>query len=83
MKPLTPRERQVVHALRAAGGLITREALARALYGAEYLPTDREIIKTYIWRLRQRGYAISNMPGAGYFLAEANRCPTCDQELPA
>ena len=84
MKPhLTGKERRVLTLLREAGGLITHEELMTALYGGNYLVTDRLIVKTYIHRLRRKGYPITNVKGVGFILGANPPCPVCGREMPA
>ena len=84
MKPhLRPAERRTLEVLRRAGGLVIYEELTTALYGADHLASDRDIPKTFIYRLRRKGYAIETVKGVGYILGENPPCPMCGREMQA
>jgi DNA-binding response OmpR family regulator len=84
VKPyLTARERQIVLILEEAGRLVTLEKLLTALYGPDYLASNRLTLNTYIHRLRRKGYPIVTVRGIGFILGDDLPCPICGRELPA
>jgi DNA-binding response OmpR family regulator len=81
---LTRRERQLYDLLRLAEGrVVTLAEIVADMYGATALDTDQSVVKSFVFRLRKKGIAVTNVPGQGYALGDLRLCPGCGGPLKA
>jgi len=80
--PLTPRENDVLQAIRAGGGEPVRaSAICLKVYGDPLDVCYAGSIRIAVKRLREKGYAIATIRGYGYRLITVPVCAGCGRPM--